>query len=128
MVERFLTAPLRAAVPNGFATFSSGADCVGRVEITKTRESFFVGVCTSGFTLNTESDFQDRVFFSWGLAKLVDDMLFQTRKEHLPGKLFDHLSGQLRSEADKRRYEEYQEGMRRKKDNGKGENAKINLH
>jgi hypothetical protein len=108
LAERFLTAPLRLAVADGFGSVGGpGTYYIGKVEVTTTKESYYVGICTIGFTLNSEIPLDDRVFFSWGLAKLIDDMLVEQTKEHLPERLFERLSGKTQSDGDKRFYEGY---------------------
>ena len=105
MAERFLTHPLRVAneVPS---VSGPGNYCVGRVEVTTSKSNFIAGISTSGFLMDTEIPMSRNAFFTWGLAKLMDEALFQQTKEHLPAELMSHLSGQNCIDYEKSIYEE----------------------
>lgn len=106
LAEDFLTTPLRIAKVDGSTLIGPGDYYLGKVEVTTTEGAFFVGVFARGFSLESTIPVQQNTFFSWGLAKLIDDALFHERKEHLRDVMFDALSGQGSIDSHKYRYEE----------------------
>jgi hypothetical protein len=105
LAETFLTTPLRIARPDGTTLIGPGDYCLGKVEVTTTEGTFFVGIFARGFSLESTIPLQQNTFFSWGLAKLIDDALFHERKEHLREGMFNALSGQTSIDSQKYRYE-----------------------
>ena len=99
-----LDTPLRVAFPDGPGGQGPGGYKIGKMIVTTTKDVFPVAITTGGFALGDEWEIQ-KVFFSWAVAKQIDDLLFARTGRRLPRDLFRHLSGESRIDAQKEAYE-----------------------
>lgn len=91
-IRTFLYNPMRKSMSYGGACGSWCA--VGKIVVTTSERSFTIIVTNVGFMLGTEVTDEAR-FYSWGLAKYVDDVLFEQTGRHIPKELFGSMSGEL---------------------------------
>lgn len=74
--------------------------------ITTNGENFEIGISDAGFTLGTESTSSDTIFYSWALAKLIDEAVKSQLKIGLKKKSFDVLSGLNKIKSEQLQFEE----------------------
>ena len=67
---------------------------IGILEIETPKRKVIIGVLQSGFQLGTWLGTGRQLFFSWGLAKVVDELLFKATGKHLRKEHFGELSGE----------------------------------
>lgn len=101
-----LDRPLRIAYPERTDMWegSGWAYTVGEVKIVRRDKTFNIGISRAGFLLESAAYAPQNAFFSWGLARVIDDELFKQHKIRLPNDVFDSLSGQSHIDSDKYRY------------------------
>ena len=75
----------------------------GELRVVTTHEAFRVHIYTHNFEMDTEHDGKAD-FTSWSLARIVDDLYFGNKGEHLDAELFSRLSGEAYSQGEKRYY------------------------
>ncbi|OHB73864.1 MAG: hypothetical protein A2V70_11425 [Planctomycetes bacterium RBG_13_63_9] len=99
--------PLRPAFSDiGVSTTADlGIDHLGILQITTREEKVIIGVSETKFYLGTWHGSNRQAFYSWGLAKQVDDLLFEATGKHLEKKHFEALSGEEIIRENKRLYE-----------------------
>lgn len=94
LVDLSTTYPLRLVWPDGAVGFAGGGAQVGRLTLITRLSEVPIGITKAGFILGAgEIDFRN-MFFSAILARLIDDILFVTRRIHLPTELLETLSGE----------------------------------
>lgn len=106
-IQTGLKLPLRLGIPDEAGWHAGPAInlSVGHIEIfMDDKSSFIVGMTWTGFALGEKEYRAQNVFFSWALAKQVDDLMFQENKKHLPKWLFDNLSGEAEVRSSKHKY------------------------
>jgi len=103
-MERFLCWPMRHAVQDDVYGGPGSAFCVGEVHVRTTTDKLLVGISLAGFALEGREANLQNTFYSWGLAKYVDDILFEKTHLHLPEDLFRTLSGEAVILHEKSRY------------------------
>ena len=105
LAERFLSTPFRSVANSVVTDIRPGDYYLGKVEVTCTKQRFFIGISTNGFSLNSDICVPRNTLYSWGLAKLIDDALVRDTKKPLPKAMMERLSGQALIEAQKFEYE-----------------------
>ena len=83
---------------------SSAYGRLGTVTIVTNEERFDISVTERGFTLGDGLPNRKNTFYSWELAKLIDNEARRQFKTGLKPSYFDLLSGQLRIERSKDNY------------------------
>jgi hypothetical protein len=101
-----LDLPLRRACPDheGFG-FGVGHYSLGTMIVTTTKDQFVVGITDGGFALGSSDWTIQNVFYSWGVARQIDDVLFEETAKRLPLDVFQALSGESFILTHKRMYE-----------------------
>lgn len=115
IMHTFLWMPLRPAFPDTMKGGIGGGDItflLGEMTVTTGEDQFVVVITSKGFTLGRSSDLLRHRFHSWGLAKLIDDILFEQNQVRLPAEVFSILSGESHIAYHKRRYATFLEKQR----------------
>lgn len=90
----YVLRPGTSDIGRGWIT-NGGGDHQGVIVVaTKTKGKFIIGVGQSGFYLGIWHGTQRQHFWSAGLAKQVDELLFEETGKHLPDKYMHEMSGQ----------------------------------
>jgi len=107
-VQVALDIPFRRAVPDdGSYEGTYGVGNIGTIWITATDGKFMLGVNFCGFALNARDADNNNSFFSWLLAKQLDQLLFEQTGKHLPERIFDGLSGEYKYKMQKMWWEKH---------------------
>jgi len=94
MFKTALLSPFRKVSKTGAVGGSRPSVIVGKVTVgTKRGGEFMFGITDSGFSLNSEQPDIRRNFFSWRMAKILDDIFYKERRVHMPCHLMMKLSG-----------------------------------
>jgi len=115
VMTEFLRFPLRLAIPDDDSWLNAYYGYVlGTLTIvTGTGERVLITITDCGFVLSAEKWRDQNAFFSYGVAKQIDDILFQERALRLPPNLLTVLSGEHFIAAHRKHYEritkEYEE-------------------
>ena len=83
------------------------ANAYGTIYVKTKSGTFYIGMTPLGFTLNSDMYTTANCFWSWGLAKHIDDLLFENTGKRLPENAFMTFSGEGEIESSKERYHEY---------------------
>ncbi|NQU24104.1 MAG: hypothetical protein HQ567_22705 [Candidatus Nealsonbacteria bacterium] len=78
---------------------------LGAVHVIAPPRHVLIGITTAGFVLGTRHYVTPRTFFSWGLAKTLDEALVKQGKPRMSASVFDNLSGEMRVRRAKAMYE-----------------------
>jgi hypothetical protein len=99
---------VRPAVSDLRTPYGSGADgaYLGIMKLDTADGPLIIGVSRIGFFLGVWDGSVRQTFFSWGLAKQVDDLLFNATGKHLEAEHFEALSGEERIKVGKKAYED----------------------
>lgn len=71
------------------------------------KQKIVIGLTPCGFILGGRGGCYYRAFYSWGLAKTVDDFLLMKTGEGLPSDFIKTLSGESRIESQKKNYKPF---------------------
>jgi hypothetical protein len=104
LLTDFLETSVRSVMPEGFDRQGINYD-LGYMVITTTKDEFLIGIHTNAFTFQSKDYVYYRAMYSWGLAKVVDDLVYQGTKKHLPGSVMESLSGEYNIKGAKSFYE-----------------------
>ena len=77
----------------------------GSLKIKTNRNTFIVSVSERGFVLGNGKPTKDNTFYSWALAKLIDDQLRKRHDSGLKLKYFDLLSGKRKIDMHRKAYD-----------------------
>ncbi len=86
--------PIRYVTGSGGFGAGGGHQVVGRLIVTTAEnEDVTIAITGLGLTLGDRLATSDNIFFSYGLACVIDDLFRSQAKRHLPQSLLDALSG-----------------------------------
>ena len=101
-VEWFLRWPLRIACAPGVHGCRGSTFTIGTIEVKTDIDTFTIGVTTWGFYLGDHPDYQT-LFFSWGLAHYLDDVVFDKTGKHILEERLRNLSGECQIDEQEQR-------------------------
>ena len=84
----------------------------GKITVVTTDGEFVISVSELGFNLGDEHPSDDNTFYSWTLAKILDDEAQRVSKAGLKKKHFDVLSGQHWINSQRDRYPKLQQAKK----------------
>jgi hypothetical protein len=111
-IEDFLRHPLRLALGQDYDCDSEGGIIVGRVLVTTNQEKFMIGISMGAFLLGDNVPHMSRVFYSWGLAHFLDDLVARHAGIRIPPEALRSLSGESRMDNDRESLRKLNERMK----------------
>jgi len=109
MILRTIQAGFDASITLGVPDGSAFQMCatgypVGTMQVFATDGDFEIGICTGGFFVHPQVLRMRHAFYSWLLAKQIDDVVYDETKAHLPLDVFRVLSGEWIVPTQRRHY------------------------
>ena len=128
-IQQGMMLPLRRGIPDKAGWGAGGTPYpVGFIEVTTNKDSFVIGVTWSGFSLGSKEFRMQNVFYSWMLAKQLDDILFRETKLRIPSEVFKSLSGEHLIEAGKMNYKAIRDDSTKKSCNNAAPSKETRTH
>ena len=104
-IQEGFAAPVTWGIPDDSTLHVSAPGYrVGTIQVSATDGEFEIGICTGGFFIQPQVIRMCHAFYSWPLAKQIDDVVYDETKSHLPLDVFRMLSGEWIVPAQRRQY------------------------
>jgi len=100
--------PMRVGVPGFFNRKVLGTPYpAGHIAIVSSAGKYVIGITHYGFAFGKKHYTREREFYSWMLAKQLDDIVFTQTGNHIPKDVFETLSGERQIRGQKSILKDY---------------------